>query len=536
MEEKNVNNFNSAKDIVDYIKNSTSHSEDMVYKEFMLGDEIVNIVFNESTTNGDFIADFISRSLKNLFDEKINESTDKEVGKENTNKEEDTSNKKRKGNLQEKLDEKKQFTEKKQENSLSNNLKNLDKNLGASKIKKIDIKTEDIFYYLFSGFTCIIYKTDIFAVESKASLDRSIAEPSTENTIKGPKDSFIENYSKNVGLIRKRLKTEKLVLEEQKVGRRSKTKVGIMYVSDIVRMELVDNVKEKLKKIDIDAILDSNYIMEILEKSKKADFPTIISTERPDLVSYYILQGRIALVVENSPFVLVIPAFIMDFVNNVEDTLQKSNGTILTKIIRYIAFIVTIVTPAFYVALITFDQEAIPTQLLVSFATQREGVPFPALVEAFLMIIAFEILREGDYRVPNAAGSTLSIVGALILGDAAVNAGIVSPIMIIVIAITTISGLMFSDINMSNALRLWRLIFLVFAGLAGIMGVAMAGMLFIIKLASTTSYSKPFSYPISPINFTNIKKTILERIDFSKDTKRRKILTDNLTKYRKLKE
>lgn len=534
MEENNKNNFSCSKDIVNYIKNSTFNSEDMVYKELSLGEKIVDIVFNESTTDGNYIADFINRSLKNLLNENINEKIEKQETLNNIKQDEINSDKRRKGNLQEKI------KEKKEENLISSQivftkiLENLDKNISAGKVKKIDINTEDIFYYLFSGFTCIIYEKEIYAVESKANLDRSIAEPAIESTIKGAKDSFIENYSKNIGLIRKRLKTEKLILEEQKVGRRSKSKVGVLYISDIVEMELVNDVKSRLQKIDIDAILDSNYIMEILEKSKKADFPTIISTERPDLVSFYLLQGRVAIVVENSPFVLVVPAFIVDFVNNIEDNLQKSRNVTFTKIIRYIAFIITIITPAFYVALITFDQEAIPTQLLISFATQRDGVPFPAVVEAFLMILSFEILREGDYRAPNAVGSTLSIVGALILGDAAVNAGIVSPIMIIVIAITTISGLMFNDINMANALRLWRLIFLVFAGLAGIMGITIAAMLFIAKIASTTSFSKPFTYPIAPADYTSLTKSVFQRKDYSKDTKRQKILTNNLTKYKKI--
>lgn len=531
MEENKSNNFNSAKDIVDYIKTSTFNSEDIVYKELMLGEEIVNIVFNESTADGNFIADFINRSLRNLLNENVEENIEKKIDLEENN---NTVEKKRKGNLEEKIKEKKKENVVQDKIDISKILENLDKNLSVGKIKKVDINNEDIFYYLFSGFTCIIYEKEIFAVESKASLDRSITEPAIESTIKGAKDSFIENYSKNIGLIRKRIKTEKLVLEEQKIGRRSKSKVGLLYISDIVQMELVNDVKNKLKKIDIDAILDSNYIMEILEKSKRADFPTIISTERPDLVSLYLLQGRMAIVVENSPFVLVIPAFLMDFVNNIEDNLQKSRNVTLTKIIRYAAFLITILTPGFYVALITFDQEAIPTQLLISFATQRDGVPFPAVVEAFLMILSFEILREGDFRVPNAVGSTLSIVGALILGDAAVNAGIVSPIMIIVIAITTISGLMFNDINMANALRLWRLIFLVFAGLAGIMGITIAGMLFIAKIACTTSFSKPFTYPFAPADYTSLSKSVFQRKDYSKDTKRQKILTNNLTKYKKI--
>ena len=255
--------------------------------------------------------------------------------------------------------------------------------------------------------------------------------------------------------------------------------------------------------------------MEILADSNKTDFPTMISSERPGLASFYLLQGRVVLVVENSPFALIIPAFITDFINNVEDYYQKDINIWFTKIVRYIAFVITIFTPAIYVALITFDQEAIPTQLLLSFSTQREGVPFPAYIEAFFMIFAFEILREGDFRVPNAGGSTLSIVGALILGDAAVSAGIVSPIMIIVIALTTISGLMFSDINMSNALRTWRIIFLIFASIAGLAGIAVGTLLFIIKLASTTSSTKPYTYPLAPINLDTIGKIVIKRKNIS---------------------
>ena len=230
------------------------------------------------------------------------------------------------------------------------------------------------------------------------------------------------------------------------------------------------------------------------------------------------------------------PAFITDFINNIEDYYQKDINVSVTKFIRYIAFFITIFTPAIYVALTTFDQESIPTELLLSFATQREGVPFPAYFEAFLMIISFEILREGDFRIPNIGGSTLSIVGALILGDAAVNAGIVSPIMIIVIAITTISGLMFNDLNMSNALRTWRFILLIFASIAGLVGVAIGLVLLIIKLASTTSATKPYTYPIAPLNFDSLSKYLFKRENISKDYKRQKILTDNLTKYTKVKE
>lgn len=311
-----------------------------------------------------------------------------------------------------------------------------------------------------------------------------------------------------------------------------RAKYGILYSKDIAKKELVDDIKMKLKNIDIDGIVDSNYITELIRDSDNTNFPTVISTERPDLVSLYLLEGRVALIVENSPFILVVPAFITDFINNVEDYFQNNLNITFTKVVRYIAFFMTLFMPALYISLITFNQEAIPTPLLVSFITQRKGVPFPAFIEAILMIFSFEILREGDYRVPTVASSTLSIVGALILGEAAVSAGIVSPIMIIVIAITTISGLLFSDINMANAFRKWRLILLTFAGIAGLIGVAAGTLLLITKMCTTTSFSKAFSYPIAPFDKTSLIEKVFRRTDVSKNKKRMKILTDNLTKQR----
>lgn len=527
MEENKISNFKTSEDVINYIKNSTFNSKDMAYREIIIQNEKIHIVYNESMADDNVISDFVIRSIKNSFNEQIFEDIDSKIcDLENEEKIDKNIT------LEDKINKKMTKLNKNNSKEILKVLDNLENTITISKVKKIDIQKEDIFYYIFSGFTCIIYDTVIYVVSTRVDLDRSISEPTSEKNIKGPKDAFNENYSKNIGLIRKRIKSEKLVLEEEKIGRRSKTKIGLMYIEDIARPRLVEYIKEKIKKIDIDAILDSNYIMEILEDSNKTDFPTMISSERPDLVSNMLLQGRIALIVENSPFVLVLPAFLMDFVNNVEDYYQKDSNVTITKIIRYIAFFITIFTPAIYVALTTFDQESIPTELLLSFSTQRQGVPFPAYVEAFLMILSFEILREGDFRIPNIGGSTLSIVGALILGDAAVNAGIVSPIMIIVIAITTISGLMFNDLNMANALRAWRFITLIFASIAGLVGVCVSLVLLIVKLASTTSATKPYTYPMAPLNLDSLGKYLLKRKNVSTDTKRQKILTDNLTKYK----
>ena len=531
MNEKIIKSIKTSKDVIDYIKASTFSSVDIVYKELFIHNETIYVVYNESTADENLISDYVVRSIKRAVEEKVLQDKDKNV---NESKNVENGSKK---TLLDKIINNKLLNKKNDlKKEITNMLNNIDKHITMSKTKKIDLTQDDIFYFLFSGFTLVIYDGDIFSIGTRRNLDRTISVPTSENTVKGPKDAFNESYQINIGLIRKRIKTENLVLEEEIVGRRSKTKIGIVYIQDIAKNKLIKYVKEKLKNIDIDAIIDSNYIVELIEDSTKSNFPTMITSERPDLISFYLLQGRVALVVENTPFVIVIPAFLNDFVNNIEDYYQKNVNVFFTKLIRYAAFFVTIMTPAIYVALITFDQESIPTQLLLSFTTQREGVPFPAYIEAFIMIFAFEILREGDYRVPNNAGSTLSIVGALILGEAAVSAGIVSPIMIIVIAITTISGLMFNDISMTNALRTWRMIFLIFASIAGLVGIGIATCLLIIKLASTTSAHMPYTYPIAPANMDSIKKGIIRRTSILSDTKRQKILTDNLTKLNTKKE
>lgn len=527
----------TTEDIVEYIKKETSNTSDITYRKVEVLGEIMYLVFSEPVTSSSDISDFVIRSINDIV--KSSENIEKIAKIKNNiedyidkNLEVEKTRTKKINRRNEKI-----LENKKEEKDLASKIiEKLKENIDSCKVKKIDITKEDIFYYIFSGFTLIIYNKDILVVETKGSLDRTISTPTVENTIKGPKDAFTENYESNLGLIRKRIKSEKLVIEENQIGRRSKTKVGLAYIYDIARPEIINHIKEKLNSIDIDAILDSNYIMELIEGKTKTNFPTIISTERPDLVSRYLLQGRIALVVENSPFVLVLPAFLEDFINNIEDTYQKSSDVTLTKIIRYIAFFITIFVPAIYIALTTYNQEAIPTKLLISFVAQREGVPFSAFLEAFLMILSFEILREGDYRVPGSSGSTLSIVGALILGDAAVSAGIVSPIMIIIVAITTISGLMFSDLNMLNALRYWRIIFLILAAVSGIIGLGVATMLLFIKITSTTSFEKAFSYPVAPVNIKGIMDNVLKRKNISKSFERESVLTDNITKYKVGKE
>ena len=488
---------------IEFIKARCKDLNDIYYRNIQIEKMRVFIAYNEALVDSNLISNYVIRSVVEILKDKSNE--------DNNNI-----------SLKEKI-----------EKQLGQSNVNLENYIAINKIKKIEKDSDDVFLYLMSGFVLLVLDNSVYVVEARGNLYRGISEPAGENSIRGAKDSFVESIIKNVGLIRNRIKTEELVYAENIIGKKTKTKFGIMYVNTIAKQDLVKYVEDKLKNIDIDGILDVSYIQEFIEEENEADFPVSITTERPDVVSYYLLQGRIVVLVDNSPYALILPAFFEDFFNNIDDYYQRKSNVFLTKIIRYICMILTVMTPAIYLSLITFDQESIPTDLLISFTSQREGVPFPAFVEAIIMIFAFEVLRESDLRSNKISGNTLSIVGALILGDAAVSAGIVSPIMIIVVALTVISGLTFQDINIINALRRWRIVFLIFSSLCGLVGIAIASTFYITSLVSTNSYTKSFTYPLAPLNEIEAKYNILSRSFIPKTVNRQKILTNNLTKLRR---
>lgn len=390
---------------------------------------------------------------------------------------------------------------------------------------------DDAYYYLASGYVLLFIDNSksFIVIEAKSKLDRGITESSSEPLIRGPKDSFTENNAVNIGLIRKRIKDYNLWIDEEKIGRRTKTKVSVAYIRDIAKSENVTAIKKILKKIDIDGILDSGYVRDYLEANQHSSFPKTISTERPDLACINLLNGKIVLLVENSPTVLILPACLDDFLKSSEDYYLKPVNSTFSRILRYMAFFITILTPALYIAFMTFNQEMIPDQLLISLATQRSQVPFPTFVEVLIFIVIFEILREADIRSPSVSGASMSIVGALVLGDASVAAGIVSPIVIIVVAITSICELVFSDMDMTNAIRQWRMIFIFSTIFTGIIGIVAAGLILIIKLASLETLNTPYLTPFSPININLVKDSLILR-PANKRKKRPSYLTDNVKK------
>ncbi len=379
-----------------------------------------------------------------------------------------------------------------------NNLKDtIIKSIPSINYKNVE-NEESLLEFLFSGFTIVIYENEISAYETRGELDRGINEPSSEPVVRGPKDSFTENYEKNLGLIRKRLKSEHLVLNEITIGKETKSKVGILYMENISDDELVEEVKKSLENINIDGVLDVNNLKSYMDKSTFTFFPTILYTEKPDDACRYLLDGRVVVTMDNSPSVMIAPTFFIDFFHNSEDFYHKPFFSTFMRLIRLISFFLAIITPALFIAIVTYDQEILPVSLLINFAEQRNNVPFPVIIEAFILMFTFELLYEGDARTPANRGTSLSILGALILGDAAVQAGLISPIMVIVVSVSAISSLIFIYYDMQGSIRFWRYLLMIFAALFGIVGFVCGFLLLLINLCSVKTFGKPYTLPMLP--------------------------------------
>lgn len=379
-----------------------------------------------------------------------------------------------------------------------------------SNIKTCDTY-ERIIYYLASGFTIVIFDNEkkAIVIETRETLDRGVSESTSEVIVRGPKDSFTENHNKNIGLIRKRIKDSNLWFKSVEVGNKTKTIVSICYMNDIVPKEKIDKLYSDIKDINIDGIFDSGYIRELLEKKQSSAFPKVISTERPDLASTSLLSGKIVILVENSPFAIILPAVLNDFFKSPEDNYKKPLNVSFSRLLRLLCFFITLFIPAIYIALMTYNPEIIPDKLLISLAIQREAVPFPTTIEILIFITTFEILREANIHSSANSSGAMNIVGALILGDAAVAAGIVSPIVIIIVAATAISELVFYDVDVIDAIREWRIFFIAAATFMGITGLILSVIIFIAKLSSLECLGVAYLTPFSPLKIKNLKDSII---------------------------
>ncbi|MBU7594767.1 spore germination protein [Metabacillus halosaccharovorans] len=327
---------------------------------------------------------------------------------------------------------------------------------------------------------------------------RSISEPSTQTIIRGPKEGFIEDINTNIGLIRKKIKSPRLVFEDFRVGSDSNTKLSIGYMKGIVNEDILSEVKLRINKINASGILDTGNVEEFITDETFTFFPLVYNSERPDSISGNILEGKIAILLDGSPFVLIVPSVFTDFFQSTEDYYQPFFMTSFIRIIRYVSFMITLTFPSLYVAITTYHHELMPTPLLINIQSQREGVPFPAVIEILMMELTFEVLREAGVRMPRAVGQTLSIVGALVIGQAAVEAGLVSNVLVVIVAFSAIASFVSPIYNFSIAARLIRFILIIMAASLGLYGILLSLIVMVIHLVSLRTFGIPYLTPVAP--------------------------------------
>lgn len=338
---------------------------------------------------------------------------------------------------------------------------------------------------------------------------RAVSDATTQIAIRGSKEGFTESIGTNISLVRRIIKSPNLWIESMKIGEVTQTNVSIMYIHGIVNDKTLHELRKKLKSINIDGILESGYIEQFIEDTPFSPFPTLYNTERPDSVAGNLLEGRVAIFVDGTPFVLIAPTTFFMFFHAVEDYYQRFDITTLIRILRFTCLVISLFGPALFVAILNFHQEMIPTPLLINLASQREGVPFPAFIEALLMETTFEIIREAGIRMPSPIGQTVSIIGGLVLGQAAVQAGIVSPAMVIVVSLTGISSFATPAFNMALSIRILRFMIVCIAAFMGLYGITIFLFILIAHMCSLKSLGFPYMSPFAPFIAENQKDAIL---------------------------
>lgn len=371
---------------------------------------------------------------------------------------------------------------------------------------------ETIFKLILSGETLILIDgLDLgIMLGSRLYPVRGIQESPTETLIRGPRDSFTESLRMNTSLVRRRVRDTQFRIESTDVGTRSKTDLAIMYIEDIVDDKLLREVHRRIDNIDIDAVLDSSTLEHLIEDNFYSLFPQIENTERPDSVASSLFEGRVCIIVDNSPFALMIPATVGTLLQSTEDSYNRWTESTFIRILRILAVILVLLPSALYVAITSFNPGLLPTRLIYYVGASRINVPFPAVVEAFLMEITMEIIRQAGTRISGPIGSTIGIVGGLIIGQAAVEAGIVSALMIIVVALSTVASFAIPSYELSTALRISRFGLILLAGIFGLYGVMLGLILLGSHIIVLDSFNVPYASPYSGLGIEegDIKDTL----------------------------
>lgn len=374
-----------------------------------------------------------------------------------------------------------------------------EKLLPGNQVMEYD-KWEEVLKNVLGGSTAVFINGvgKALVVETKGWEQRGVAETTTESVVRGPHDAFTENLRSNTGLVRSRLRSERLITEMLKVGEVAPTDVAIMYVKGITNQRLVEEVKRRIQAVKVDFLQDSGTLEQFIEDPPQFFFPKMLATERPDRVAASLMEGYVAVFVGQSPYVLVMPAMIWSLMHTAEDAYIRYPFGSLIRIIRFLGIWIALLLPALYISVINYHPEMFPTDLMLAIATAREKVPFPTVFEVLMMEFAIELIREAGIRIPNVIGPTIGIVGALILGQAAVQAGIVSPLLVIIVAVTALASFTLPNYNTSFAFRTLRFLFIFAAGIWGFYGVTLGLLVIFMRVLTMKSFGVPMVSPIAP--------------------------------------
>ena len=381
--------------------------------------------------------------------------------------------------------------------------------LKDSGVATADVKESDDFNAVISavlsGDTILFIENSSKAliVATRAWPNRGVGTTETEKVVRGPKEAFSETIRFNTILIRRRIRDTRLKVKQKQMGVRSKTDIALMYMEDLVRPDILQEVQRRLSLYDIDSVMETGTIEQLIEDKWYSPFPQLQFTERPDKAASAILEGRIVVVVDTTPFVLILPATLNSFLQASEDYYNRWGISSFIRVLRYIAMFLALCTPGLYIALTTFHPAMVPSSLIFSIAASRQGVPFYATVEVILMELAFELLREAGLRLPTAVGHTVGIVGGLIIGQAAVEANIASPIVVIVVSITAIASFSIPNDSMVSAIRLCKYWIIFLSAILGLYGFMLAMLTILIHLTGLRSFGIPY---LSPFAFRGVNQ------------------------------
>lgn len=382
---------------------------------------------------------------------------------------------------------------------------------------------DDLINGSLSGDTALILHgtNKCLVLSSKGFESRGVEQPETEVVVRGPREGNTEKLRTNTTLLRRKIKNPNLVFESITVGETTKTTVSLAYIKGIANDKLVKEVKSRIKKIKTDSVLESGYIEQYIEDAPFSPFPTVGNSEKPDKVSAKILEGRVAILVDGTPIALTVPMVFIESFQVAEDYYSRPYFASIIRMIRYISFIITILAPAAYVALVTHHQEVIPTDLIISMASAREGTPLPAVAETLIMGMVYEILREAGVRLPKAVGSAISIVGALVIGEAAVMAGLIGAPLVIVVAITAIASFVVTPL--ADVTAILRIVLVIFAGFIGMFGIIIVLLAVLVHLCALRSFGTPYLSPLAPLSPGDLKDTFVRAPIWSMNSRPRTI-------------